>query len=211
MIDFLWPDRFGRPLNHAVLGTRIVPPFPVGFDAAVFAMGCFWGAERCFWSHEDVYVTAVGYIGGNIPEPGYDAVCRGTTGHVEAVVVVWDPMRLHYRDLLRIFWESHDPTQGSRQGNDVGTQYRSALYGFNWAQLRLAERTRDSYQRALTQAGYPEITTKILPGGAFYFAEPYHQQYLAKNPGGYCGLGGTGVECLLNEDDRALAGSARSE
>ena len=183
------------PDVHLVLGTPLTPPFPEGLATAVFAMGCFWGAERKFWQAEGVYTTAVGYAGGFTPNPTYEEVCSGRTGHTEAVLVVYDPDRISYEDLLRIFWESHDPTQGMRQGNDTGTQYRSAIYTRTQDQADAAEASRRAYQEVLTGAGYGEITTEIAPAPAFYYAEDYHQQYLAKNPGGYCGLGGTGVSC----------------
>ena len=183
------------PERHAVKGTSLQPPFPAGTEQAVFAMGCFWGAERRFWETPGVVSTAVGYAGGFTPNPTYEETCGGRTGHTEAVLVVFDPEQTSYQDLLRIFWESHDPTQGMRQGNDVGTQYRSAIYTSSPAQLRAAEASRAAYQQMLTAAGHGEITTEIREAPAFYYAEAYHQQYLAKNPGGYCGLGGTGVSC----------------
>jgi peptide-methionine (S)-S-oxide reductase len=186
------------PAKHTVLGTPLTGPFPAGHEHALFALGCFWGAERKFWQQEGVYSTAVGYAGGQTRNPTYREVCSGLTGHTETVLVVFDPKRISYEQLLRVFWESHDPTQGMRQGNDVGTQYRSAIFPVNAAQRAAAEKSRASYQAELTKAGYGKITTEI--GGAgdeppFYYAEDYHQQYLAKNPGGYCGLGGTGVSC----------------
>jgi peptide-methionine (S)-S-oxide reductase len=183
------------PQRHDVLGTSITPPFPEGFEQAAFALGCFWGAERVFWQAPGVYTTAVGYAGGYTPNPTYEEACSGRTGHAEAVLVVYDPEKTSYEELLRLFWENHDPTQGMRQGNDVGTQYRSAIYWQDEAQRAAAERSRDAYQHELSSAGYREITTEIAPAGPFYYAEPYHQQYLAKNPNGYCGLGGTGVSC----------------
>ena len=183
------------PELHAVNGNRIQPPFPAGFEQACFALGCFWGAERRFWQQEGVYSTAVGYTAGATPNPTYREVCSGQTGHTEAVLVVFDPARTDYPRLLRVFWESHDPTQGMRQGNDVGTQYRSGIYTFDATQMRLACEARDAYQQALARAGHGAITTEILPAGPFYYAEEYHQQYLAKNPQGYCGLNGTGVAC----------------
>ena len=183
------------PDAHLVLGTPLTPPFPEGLATAVFAMGCFWGAERKFWQAEGVYTTAVGYAGGMTPNPTYEEVCSGRTGHSEAVLVVYDPDRISYEELLRIFWESHDPTQGMRQGNDTGTQYRSAIYTVTQDQADAAEASRQAYQAVLTGAGYGEITTEIASAPAFYYAEDYHQQYLAKNPYGYCGLGGTGVSC----------------
>jgi peptide-methionine (S)-S-oxide reductase len=181
--------------HHAVLGTAMTPPFPAGLEEAVFGLGCFWGAERIFWQAEGVYTTAVGYAGGHTPNPTYEEVCSGLTGHTEAVRVVYDPRRTSYDALLRLFWESHDPTQGMRQGNDAGTQYRSAIYYTSDAQRRRAEESRAAYQAMLSAAGYGAITTEIAAAPEFYYAEDYHQQYLAKNPGGYCGLGGTGVSC----------------
>ena len=183
--------------RHAVLGTAMTPPFPAGLEEAVFGLGCFWGAERKFWHAEGVYTTAVGYAGGRTPNPTYDEVCSGLTGHTEAVRVVFDPRRTTYDALLRLFWESHDPTQGMRQGNDVGTQYRSAIYYTSDAQRRRAEESRAAYQAMLSAAGHGAITTEIAAAAEFYYAEDYHQQYLAKNPGGYCGLGGTGVSCPI--------------
>ena len=182
------------PEHHYVNGNRIQPPFPEGMALALFGLGCFWGAERRFWQTPGVYSTAVGYAGGLTPNPSYEEVCTGLTGHNEVVRVVYDPDRVTYEDLLGLFWESHQPTQGMRQGNDVGTQYRSGIYCYTDEQLKLAEASRDRYQRALTTAGYGAITTEILSAPEFYYAEDYHQQYLAKNPGGYCGLGGTGVD-----------------
>jgi peptide-methionine (S)-S-oxide reductase len=181
--------------RHAVLGTPLVPPFPEGMQTAVFGMGCFWGAERDFWEAPGVYTTAVGYAGGSTPNPTYEEVCSARTGHAEAVLVVFDPTQTSYEEMLRRFWEGHDPTQGMRQGNDVGTQYRSLILYADEAQRAAAERSRDAYQARLTEAGHGEITTEIAPAGPFYYAEAYHQQYLAKNPNGYCGLGGTGVSC----------------
>jgi peptide-methionine (S)-S-oxide reductase len=183
------------PPAHEVLGTPIAPPFPDGHELALFGMGCFWGAERVFWQAPGVYTTAVGYAGGFTPNPTYEEVCSSMTGHNEVVRVVFDPARTSYEELLRLFWENHDPTQGMRQGNDVGTQYRSGIYWYSEAQRCAAERTRDAYQVRLAEAGYGPITTEILPAPEFYYAEDYHQQYLAKVPGGYCGLGGTGVAC----------------
>jgi peptide-methionine (S)-S-oxide reductase len=183
------------PETHFVNGHRLVPPYPEGMEQAMFALGCFWGAERKFWESEGVWVTAVGYAGGITPNPTYEEVCSGRTGHAEAVLVVFDPSVVTYDQLLGVFWEEHDPTQGMRQGNDVGTQYRSAIYAFTPEQLEAAKRSRDMYQRKLTDAGFGEITTEIVDAPTFYFAEDYHQQYLAKNPGGYCGIGGTGVSC----------------
>jgi peptide-methionine (S)-S-oxide reductase len=180
---------------HAVNGNRIAPPFPDGLSRAIFGMGCFWGAERKFWQLRGVYSTAVGYAAGVTPNPTYREVCTGMTGHNEVVLVVFDPKTISYDDLLKVFWENHDPTQGMRQGNDIGTQYRSGIYYVDDDQRRAAERTRDTFQTQLTAAGYGAITTEILPASEFYYAEDYHQQYLAKNPDGYCGLGGTGVSC----------------
>jgi peptide-methionine (S)-S-oxide reductase len=183
------------PDQHYVLGTPITPPFPDGFERAVFGLGCFWGAERVFWQAPGVYTTAVGYAGGYTPNATYEEVCSGKTGHAEVVLAVYDPAKSSYEKMLRLFWENHDPTQGMRQGNDVGTQYRSAIYWEDGAQREAAERSLEVYQRELRDAGYGEITTEIAQAGPFYYAEPYHQQYLAKNPNGYCGLGGTGVSC----------------
>jgi peptide-methionine (S)-S-oxide reductase len=183
------------PEQHAVLGTPLRPPFPDGLQQAVFGLGCFWGAERVFWRTPGVYTTAVGYAGGLTKNPTYRETCTGLTGHTEAVLVVFDPEQVSYDELLQLFWESHDPTQGMRQGNDVGTQYRSAIYTFSPEQAAAAEASRDAYQRELSRAGYGSITTEIAPAGEFYYAEDYHQQYLQKNPNGYCGLGGTGVSC----------------
>ena len=183
------------PDKHFVLGTPLKPPFPEGLQTAVFGMGCFWGAERKFWEADGVYTTAVGYAGGYTPNPTYEEVCSGSTGHTEAVLVVFDPQKTSYDEMLRIFWENHDPTQGMRQGNDVGTQYRSAVYVTSPAQRAAAEETRDAFAPVLRESGYGAITTEIADAGEFYFAEGYHQQYLAKNPNGYCGLGGTGVAC----------------
>ena len=182
---------------HYVNGSRIVPPFPEGMETAVFGMGCFWGAERMFWKLDGVYATAVGYAGGLTPHPTYEEVCSGRTGHTEVVLVVYDPQKITYRRLLQVFWEGHDPTQGMRQGNDVGTQYRSAVYVADDAQLAAAKETRDMYQDKLTASGYGPITTEIAEAGPFFYAEEYHQQYLAKNPNGYCGIGGTGVSCPI--------------
>jgi peptide-methionine (S)-S-oxide reductase len=181
--------------KHLVLGTPMVPPFPAGLETAVFGLGCFWGAERKFWQAQGVYSTAVGYAGGFTPNPTYEEVCSGRTGHTEVVLVVFDPGVVPFDRLLKVFWESHDPTQGMRQGADTGTQYRSAIYGRSEAQLTAARASRDAYQAELTTAGYGPITTEIAPAGEFFYAEDYHQQYLAKNPNGYCGLGGTGVAC----------------
>ena len=183
------------PERHFVNGNRIKPPFPEGLAQALFGLGCFWGAERKFWELEGVHATAVGYAGGHTPNPTYEEVCTGMTGHNEVVLAAFDPGVLSYRDLLKVFWEAHDPTQGMRQGNDVGAQYRSAIYVFNEAQRQLALESLKSYQQALRAGGRGEITTEVADAPAFYYAEAYHQQYLAKNPGGYCGLGGTGIAC----------------
>ncbi|MGN6105527.1 MAG: peptide-methionine (S)-S-oxide reductase MsrA [Kofleriaceae bacterium] len=183
--------------SHFVHGHRITPPFPEGLQRAMFGLGCFWGAERKFWQAPGVYSTAVGYAGGLTPNPTYEEVCSGLTGHNEVVLVVYDPSQISYDRLLQIFWESHDPTQGMRQGNDVGTQYRSAIYTFDADQQRAADASRVGYGKQLAAAGYGEVTTEILPAPTFYYAEDYHQQYLGKNPRGYCGLGGTGVSCAL--------------
>jgi peptide-methionine (S)-S-oxide reductase len=188
-------DRIPVPPAHFVNRNRLEPPFPEGLERALFAMGCFWGAERKFWQLPGVYSTAVGYAAGITPNPTYREVCSGMTGHAEVVLVVFDPKKVSYDDLLKTFWENHDPTQGMRQGNDVGTQYRSGIYYYNDAQRVAAERSRDAFQAELTRARYGQITTEIQPAAEFYYAEDYHQQYLAKNPGGYCGLGGTGVSC----------------
>jgi peptide-methionine (S)-S-oxide reductase len=181
--------------THVVNGNRLVEPFPEGFERAMFGMGCFWGAERKFWEAPGVYTTAVGYAGGHTPNPTYREVCSGMTGHAEVVLVVFDPARTSYQEMLKIFWENHDPTQGMRQGNDVGTQYRSAIYCGSPDQRRAALASRAAFQDRLTEAGYGRVTTEIADAPPFYYAEDYHQQYLAKNPGGYCGLGGTGVTC----------------
>jgi peptide-methionine (S)-S-oxide reductase len=188
-------DRMPVAPRHAVLGTPIVPPFPSGVETIVVGMGCFWGAERKFWQAKGVYTTAVGYAGGFTPNPTYEEVCSGLTGHTEAVLVVFDPKIITIHRILKIFWESHNPTQGMRQGNDAGTQYRSAIYWTSDAQRAAAEASRDGYQAQLTAERLGEITTEIAPVGEFYYAEDYHQQYLHKNPNGYCGLGGTGVSC----------------
>jgi peptide-methionine (S)-S-oxide reductase len=185
------------PARHAVLDAPLEPPFPAGSEVAYFGMGCFWGAERIFWRLDGVVSTSVGYQGGVTPNPTYEEVCSGRTGHTEAVRVVFDPSKVSYADLLRVFWESHDPTQGMGQGNDIGTQYRSAVYTSNAAQLAAAKASRETYGEALTAAGRGAITTEILPAGAFYPAEEYHQQYLHKVPNGYCGIGGTGVSCPI--------------
>jgi peptide-methionine (S)-S-oxide reductase len=181
--------------HHAVLGTPLKPPFPEGLEQAIVGMGCFWGAERVFWQAPGVYTTAVGYAGGFTPNPTYEEVCSGKTGHTEAVLVVFDPAVTSYSEILRLFWENHDPTQGMRQGNDIGTQYRSAIYWTTEAERAAAEVSRDAYTERLRASGYPEISTEVEQAGPFYYAEDYHQQYLHKNPWGYCGLGGTGVSC----------------
>jgi peptide-methionine (S)-S-oxide reductase len=189
--------RMSVPNRHEVLGTPLEPPFPEGTERAIFGLGCFWGAERIFWELPGVYTTAVGYAGGYTPNPTYEEVCSGRTGHTEAVLVVYDTSKISYDELLRAFWEGHDPTQGMRQGNDIGTQYRSAVYVTSEPQREAALASRATFQRQLDDAGYDEITTEIADSGDFYYAEDYHQQYLAKNPNGYCGLGGTGVSCPL--------------
>ena len=180
---------------HVVKGVRLTPPWPKGHETAVFGMGCFWGAERLFWQQEGVYLTAVGYAGGITPNPTYDEVCTGRTGHAEVVLIVFDPARISFERLLQVFWEGHDPTQGMRQGGDWGTQYRSVIYCYGEAQLEKAKASARGYQAALSSAGRGEITTEIRPAPSFYYAETFHQQYLARNPGGYCGGGGTGVAC----------------
>jgi len=202
MID---PDRAlaGRdaemtvPERHEVLGTPLKPPFPEGYESVVLGLGCFWGAERLFWQLDGVYTTAVGYAGGYTQNPSYEEVCSGSTGHTEVVLVVWDPAKVSFEDILRAFWEGHDPTQGMRQGNDVGTQYRSAIYVSSPEQREAAEASRAMFGDELKKAGYGDISTEIEDAGPFYYAEPYHQQYLAKVPNGYCGLGGTGVSCPI--------------
>jgi peptide-methionine (S)-S-oxide reductase len=196
-------EKIPLPAAHHVSGHRIEAPFPAGMELGLFGLGCFWGAERKFWQLEGVYSTAVGYAGGYTPNPTYREVCTGMTGHNEVVLVAFDPSRIRYDDLLRTFWESHDPTQGMRQGNDVGTQYRSGIYYYSDSQRAAAERTRDAFQSELRAAGYGLITTEIVPAPEFYYAEEYHQQYLAKNPNGYCGLGGTGVTCPVGTGVRA--------
>jgi peptide-methionine (S)-S-oxide reductase len=183
--------------THFVSGHALHGPYPEGFKTAVFAMGCFWGVERIFWKIPGVWVTATGYVAGPTPNPTYEEVCSGRTGHTEAVLVVYDPQVVSYDDLLKTFWEGHDPTQGMRQGGDVGTQYRSGIYTADPAETAAAEASRDAYGQALKARGYGAITSEIAPAGPFYFAEDYHQQYLAKNPGGYCGIGGTGVTCPI--------------
>ena len=197
-MDQMLPGRDAKmpvPARHVVNGTPLEPPFPAGLEQAIFGLGCFWGAERKFWQTPGVYTTASGYAGGATPNPTYEEVCSGRTGHAEVVLVVFDPSKVSYDDLLKIFWESHDPTQGMRQGNDVGTQYRSTIYTTSEAQQRAAERSRESYAASLRAAGYPPVTTEIRDAPPFYYAEDYHQQYLATNPSGYCGLKGTGVAC----------------
>ena len=188
---------FAVPAQHFVNGNRLQPPFPAGTQAAMFGMGCFWGAERKFWETPGVYATAVGYAAGLTPNPTYEEVCSGYTGHNEVVMVWFDPAKTSYAALLKVFWENHDPTQGMRQGNDVGTQYRSGIYAFSPEQKAEAEASRATFQRALASKGYGASTTEILDAPTFFYAEDYHQQYLAKNPGGYCGLGGTGVSCPI--------------
>jgi len=189
--------------RHYVNGKNLKPPFEAGTQQAVFGLGCFWGAERCFWQLDGVITTAVGYAGGSTPNPTYHEVCSGMTGHTEAVLVVFDPVRISYEKLLQVFFESHDPTQGMRQGNDVGTQYRSAIYTFDASQSEAAKNCSGLYEEALKRSGYRAVTTEIAAAGEFFYAEDYHQQYLAKNPGGYCGLGGTGVACPGTESASA--------
>lgn len=188
-------EKMSVPDKHYVNGNSLQAPFPEGIELALFGMGCFWGAERKFWQQDGVYSTAVGYAAGRTPNPTYREVCSGMTGHNEVVLVAYDPQTISYEALLKVFWESHNPTQGMRQGNDSGTQYRSGIYYYSDAQKAAAEKTRQAYQSALKDAGHGEITTEIIPAPEFYYAEDYHQQYLAKNPGGYCGLGGTNVSC----------------
>jgi peptide-methionine (S)-S-oxide reductase len=188
-------EKMPVPDRHFVNGAPLEPPFPAGLQRALFGMGCFWGVEKLFWKIPGVYSTAVGYAGGYTPNPTYREVCGGLTAHNETVLVLFDPAKVSYDALLKAFWENHDPTQGMRQGNDVGTQYRSGIYYFDEAQLAAAEATRDAYQQELTRRGFGAITTEIVPAPEFYYAEEYHQQYLAKNPNGYCGMGGTGVSC----------------
>jgi peptide-methionine (S)-S-oxide reductase len=190
------------PAQHHVSGAPLEPPFPSGVERALFGLGCFWGAEKKFWQLPGVYTTAVGYAAGHTPNPTYREVCGGMTGHSEVVLVVFDPRRISYADLLKVFWESHNPTQGMRQGNDLGTQYRSGIYYDGDAQREAAERSRDAYQREISAAGFGAITTEILPAPEFYYAEDYHQQYLSKNPDGYCGLGGTGIACPVGLETR---------
>jgi peptide-methionine (S)-S-oxide reductase len=188
-------EKMPVPERHFVHGHALTPPYPQGMELALFGFGCFWGAEKAFWPLPGVYVTAVGYAGGYTPNPTYEEVCSGQTGHNEVVRVVFDPKQVNYEQLLKVFWEAHDPTQGMRQGNDVGTQYRSGIYTYSEAQKQTALASLERYQRELAQAGFPPVTTEILDAPEFYFAEDYHQQYLAKNPRGYCGHGGTGVVC----------------
>ncbi|MEE4161900.1 MAG: peptide-methionine (S)-S-oxide reductase MsrA [Woeseiaceae bacterium] len=197
------PDPLPVPDAHFVNGNRLKPPFPAQLKTAIFGLGCFWGAERRFWETEGVWSTAVGYAAGITPNPTYQEVCSGDTGHAEVVLVVYDPAVISYEGLLAIFWEAHNPTQGMRQGNDIGTQYRSGIYTDDAEELAVAEASRSRYQAALNKAGYDAITTEIVSPGTFYYAEDYHQQYLAKNPGGYCGLGGTGVGCPVGLDTAA--------
>jgi peptide-methionine (S)-S-oxide reductase len=191
------------PDKHHVNGAPLNGPFPAGLEQAMFGLGCFWGAEKKFWQIPGVYTTAVGYAAGFTPNPTYREVCSGATGHAEVVLVVFDPRQVSYADLVKVFWESHDPTQGMRQGNDVGTQYRSGIYYFDDAQREIAERSKEAYQQQLRRAGYGTITTEIVPAPEFYYAEDYHQQYLSKNPAGYCGLGGTGVSCPIGTEVKA--------
>jgi peptide-methionine (S)-S-oxide reductase len=193
-------EKMPAPSAHYVNGHPLQPPFPAGMETAMFGLGCFWGAERKFWQLEGVYTTAVGYAAGITPNPTYQEVCTGMTGHNEVVLVVYDPSVISYEQLLKVFWESHNPTQGMRQGNDTGTQYRSGIYTYSPQQKQLAEKSRSIYQEALNKAGHGQITTEIIDAPEFYYAEVYHQQYLAKNPGGYCGLGGTKVECPIALD-----------
>jgi peptide-methionine (S)-S-oxide reductase len=193
-------EKMPAPSAHYVNGHPLQPPFPAGMETAMFGLGCFWGAERKFWQLEGVYTTAVGYAAGITPNPTYQEVCSGMTGHNEVVLVVYDPSVISYEQLLKVFWESHNPTQGMRQGNDTGTQYRSGIYTYSPQQKQLAEKSRSIYQEALNKAGHSQITTEIIDAPEFYYAEVYHQQYLAKNPGGYCGLGGTKVECPIALD-----------
>jgi peptide-methionine (S)-S-oxide reductase len=193
-------EKMPVPSTHYVNGHPLQPPFPGGMESAMFGLGCFWGAERKFWQLEGVYTTAVGYAAGITPNPTYQEVCTGMTGHNEVVLVVYDPSVISYEQLLKVFWESHNPTQGMRQGNDTGTQYRSGIYTYSPQQKQLAEKSRSIYQEALNKAGHGQITTEIIDAPEFYYAEVYHQQYLAKNPGGYCGLGGTKVECPIALD-----------
>lgn len=190
-------EKMQVPSLHTVLGNPLEPSFPEGVEQVIFGLGCFWGAERKFWQQQGVYTTAVGYCGGYTPNPSYEEVCSGMTGHNEVVLVAFDPQKVSFSQLLTLFWESHNPTQGMRQGNDVGTQYRSGIYCSTAEQQQTAEASLAVYQQALANEGLPAVTTEIVAAGEFYYAEPYHQQYLDKNPGGYCGLGGTGVSCVL--------------
>ena len=190
-------EKMRIPEKHFVNDNALAPPYPAGLEQAMVGFGCFWGAEKGFWNLPGVYITAVGYAGGHTPNPTYDEVCSGQTGHNEVVLVVFDPKQVSYTRLLKIFWEGHDPTQGMRQGNDVGTQYRSGIYTYNAAQMQAARASLDAYQQKLMQAGFPPVTTEIIEAPEFYFAEDYHQQYLAKNPRGYCGHGGTGIACPI--------------
>ncbi len=199
-------ERMTVPARHDVLGTPLEGPFPDGVETAIFGMGCFWGAERVFWEAPGVYTTAVGYAGGFTPNPSYEEVCSARTGHAEVVLVVFDPKQTSYDAMLKLFWENHDPTQGMRQGNDVGTQYRSTIYTTSDAQREAAESSRRVFQRELSGAEYGEITTEIAPLGEFFYAEDYHQQYLSKNPNGYCGLGGTGISCPVGVGVAAAEG-----
>jgi peptide-methionine (S)-S-oxide reductase len=201
-------EKMPVPPRHDVLDAPLSGPFPAGLETAMFGLGCFWGAEKTFWQVPGVFTTAVGYAGGSTPNPTYREVCSGMTGHGEVVLVVFDPSRVTYDELLKVFWESHDPTQGMRQGNDVGTQYRSGIYYYCDAQRAAAERSRDEYQRALSTSGYGPITTEIVAAPEFYYAEDYHQQYLSKNPNGYCGHGGTGVSCPIGLSAVAKAPAA---
>jgi peptide-methionine (S)-S-oxide reductase len=205
------PTEISVPDRHEVLGTPLRGPFPEGVETAILGMGCFWGAERIFWQAAGVYTTAVGYAGGLTPNPSYEEVCSGRTGHFEAVLVAYDTAATDFDEMLRLFWEGHDPTQGMRQGNDIGTQYRSAILWKDEAQRAAAEASRAAYQGMLTEGGYGEITTEIAQAGPFYYAEDYHQQYLAKNPGGYCGLGGTGVACPIGLNVSRSTADQRSE
>ncbi len=200
---------FTIPTRHEVLGTPLQPPFPAGSETAIFGLGCFWGAERLFWQIDGVISTSAGYAGGFSPNPTYEEVCSGKTGHAEVVQVVFDPAKVSYRDLLKIFWEAHDPTQGMRQGNDVGSQYRSAIYTTSDEQRQVADETRAAYESELQRAGYPSITTEIAPAGPYYYAEDYHQQYLHKVPNGYCGLAGCAISLPDPNRARAAAGISR--
>ena len=190
-------EKMRVPEKHFVNGNALAPPYPAGLEQALFGFGCFWGAEKGFWNLPGVYITAVGYAGGHTPNPTYDEVCSGQTGHNEVVLVVFDPRQVSFTSLLKTFWEGHDPTQGMRQGNDVGTQYRSGIYTYNAVQMQAARASLEAYQQKLRQAGFPQVTTEIIEAPEFYFAEDYHQQYLAKNPRGYCGHGGTGIACPI--------------